>query len=415
MEAKSVDAEGTVEREAELLAWADRHLLKNYRPQQVIMERGEGSVLIDTEGRRYLDFCAGVAVCALGHAHPALTEAIARQAAQLVHVSNYFYNRPNVELARALCEATGYDRAFFCNSGTEANEAMLKLARRYHHERGEPRSRIIAFHKAFHGRTMGALALTGNPAYMEGFGPHVGDVEHVDYGDLDALRARMNSEVAAIIIEPVQGEGGVNSPPAGFLEALRPLADEHGALLLLDEVQTGVGRTGQFLASQTIGLQADAVSLAKGLGGGFPVGALVVTERVAGGLPPGAHGSTFGGNPLASAAALCVLEHVNQPDFLAAVRQKGAYLADKLAGLAEAHPRLATGERGQGLLRALVVTDAVAPRDMLTVMREHGLLVTAAGRDGLRFTPPLVVTEAEIDEAVARADRGLTALEGGLS
>jgi acetylornithine/N-succinyldiaminopimelate aminotransferase len=411
MEAKPMDA--PVETEAQLLEAAAEYLLGNYRPQKVLMARGQGCELFDTEGRRYLDFCAGVAVCALGHNHPDLTAAIAEQAARVMQVSNYYYNEQNVLLARELCQATGYDRAFFCNSGTEANEAMLKLARRHFHELGAPRTRIIGFEKAFHGRTMGALALTGNPKYMVGFGPHVSDVDHVPYGDLDAVAAAMGPDVAGIIVEPLQGEGGVNLPPEGFLAGLRALADEHGALLLVDEIQSGIGRTGFVLAMEAAGVEGDATSLAKGLGGGFPIGALVLRQKLAGGLPPGGHGSTFGGNPLACAAARAVLTAITAPGFLATVRERGAYLSKRLAELAARHPNLCEGERGAGLLRAVVLTGVVAPRDMITPMRERGLLITAAGAHGLRFTPPLIVEEASIDEAIALADDGLAALDRG--
>lgn len=412
MEAKLVSAAPVAEEE--LLAKAAKYLLGNYRPQQVVMERGEGSVLFDTEGRRYLDFCAGVAVCALGHGHPELSATVAAQAHELMQVSNYYYNRQNVELAAELCEATGYDRAFFCNSGTEAMEACLKLIRRHHHEKGAPRTRILAFEKAFHGRTMGALALTGNPTYMAGFEPHVGGIEHLAYGDLEAVKAKMGPDVAGIVVEPIQGEGGVNPPPKPFLAGLRALADEHGALLIFDEVQAGIGRTGMFLAQELSGVKGDATALAKGLGGGFPIGAVVLSEEVAPALPPGAHGSTFGGNPLASAAARVVVGTVRQPAFLAEVRRRGEYLSAKLAELAAKHPELASGERGLGLLRAVVLTGKVPPRDLITPMRERGLLITAAGADGMRFTPPLTVTEAIIDEAVQIADEVLTAIEATL-
>lgn len=414
MEAKLVDAGPDGANEAELLSTAGKRLLGNYRPQKRVMDRGTGCELFDTEGRRYLDFCAGVAVCALGHAHPELSAAIGEQASRLMQVSNYYYNRQNIELAREICEATGYDRAFFCNSGTEAVEAMLKLTRRYHHEKGAPRSRIIAFQKAFHGRTMGALALTGNAKYMEGFEPHVQGIEHLPYGDLDAVREAMGPDVAGIFVEPIQGEGGVNPPPQGFIEGLREIADEHGSLLLVDEVQSGVGRTGTFLAIERTEVRGDATALAKGLGGGFPVGSLVMSEKVASALPPGAHGSTFGGNPLASIAARVVIKNVRQPEFLERVRKMGDHLGKRLGEIAEKHPKLCRGERGWGLLRAIVLTDAIPPRDMITPMLERGVLVTAAGADGLRFSPPLVVTEAVIDEAAEAVDEGLSALEASL-
>lgn len=396
-----------IETVAELLEVADRHLIGNYRPAGVMMSHGRGCELFDTEGNRYLDFCAGVAVCCLGHAHPALVETLVTQAAKLVQVSNYFYNYENVKLAQELCEATGFDRAFFCNSGTEANEALIKIARRSFHEKGDPRVRIIAFERAFHGRTLGALALTGTPAYRVGFGEPLAGVEHVPYGDLEAVRARMGPDVAAVVSETLIGEGGVLPAPEGFLRGLRELTDEHGALLLLDEIQTGMGRTGKLLGAQHSGVDADAITLAKGLGGGVPIGALLVREKLAGGLPPGAHGSTFGGNPLASAAARTVLRVLKDDGLVERAAVQGERLSKGLARVAAKHPRLCTGERGLGLLRAITLTDAVLARDLLPVARELGLLVTAAGADALRFTPPLIVSDGEIDEAVDKADQTL--------
>ena len=403
-----------VEREAELLAQADRYLLGNYRPARFIMRAGQGCELIDTRGRRYLDFCAGVAVCCLGHSHPALTAALHEQAARVMHVSNYFFNEQNVALAAELCVATGYQRAFFCNSGAEANEVLFKVARRYHYEAGAPhRQRILAFERAFHGRTMGALALTGNPAYQKGFGPPLEGVAHLPFGDLDALTAAMSEEVAAVVVEPVQGEGGVHPAPDGFLAGARALCDEFGALLLMDEVQTGMGRTGRLLAAEHDGVRADAVALAKGLGGGFPIGAVLFDEKLAGALPPGAHGSTFGGNPLASVAARVVLRYLLHEGLLAATRERGQQLSVGLQRLAERHPTVCLRERGVGLLRVLVLADGLVARELLPVARAHRLLLTAAGPSGLRFTPPLVVSAAEIDEALVRTDAVLTEVANG--
>jgi acetylornithine/N-succinyldiaminopimelate aminotransferase len=292
---------------SDLLALAGKRLYPNYKPAPMVLARGVGCEVFDVDGRRWLDFCAGVAVCAVGHGHPALVKVIAEQSAALMHVSNYFYNEQNILLADALCEKSGMDRAMFCNSGAEANEAMLKLARRHAYGRGDKRRvKVIAFDNAFHGRTMGALSMTGTPKYHEGFGMLDG-VVHVPYGDLEAVSARMSDEVAAVIVEVVQGEGGVLPAPPGFLRGLRTLCDEHGALLLLDEVQTGMGRLGRWFGFHDSGVRPDAIALAKGLGGGFPMGAMLTTEALATALPPGTHGSTFGGNPLASAVARTVL------------------------------------------------------------------------------------------------------------
>ncbi len=395
----------------ELLELAQTRLLATYRPQGIVLARGRGAELFDVEGRRYLDFCAGVAVCCLGHGHPELTRTIGEQAVRLMQVSNYFYNEENILLADELCRATGFDRAFFCNSGAEANEAVLKLARRHFHQLGQTeRVRLICFERAFHGRTMATVTMGGTEAYRVGFGPPLAGIVHVPYGDLEAVRAQMGSDVAAIHVEPVQGEGGVLPAPTGFLAGLRQLADEHGALLTMDEVQTGIGRTGTMLAAEQFGVRADAVALAKGLGGGFPIGAMLVRETLADSLPTGTHGSTFGGNPLASAAARTVLRVVHEEGLMQRARARGNRLQAGLADVAARHPKLCRGERGLGLLRALVLQENVQARDLLGPARERGLLITAAGATALRFTPPLIVSEAEVDEAVAKLDETLTAV-----
>jgi len=402
-----------VSGERGLLDAARRNLLANYRPPPLFMQRGCGCELYDTEGRRYLDFCAGVAVMCLGHSHPEMVAALAEQSARLVHVSNYFYNEQNVLAAAELCAATGFDRAFFCNSGTEANEALLKLARRHYYEQGQPqRLRVLCFERAFHGRTLGALAMTGNERYRTGFGALMSGIEHLPFGDLDAVSAAMGPDVAAIVVEPVQGEGGVFVAPPGFLAGLRALCDQHGSLLMFDEVQVGIGRTGKLLAAEHWAVDADAVALAKGLGGGFPVGAMLLRERLAGGLPPGAHGSTFGGGALASAAVRTVLRVVARDGLCAAAERLGERLGAGLRALARAHPRLCVGERGLGLLRAVVLVEGVAARDLLGPARECGLLLTAAGPGALRFTPPLTVTEQQIDEALRLAGEALSNVEG---
>jgi acetylornithine/N-succinyldiaminopimelate aminotransferase len=393
-----------------LLESAKQHLYPNYRPAPVVFARGKGCELFDVDGRRYLDLCAGVAVSAVGHAHPVLTKAIADQAGRLLHASNYFYNEPNVELAGKLCARTGFARAFFCNSGAEANEALLKLARRHFFAKGDAqRTRIIAFHNAFHGRTMGALAMTGTPKYREGFGEFHG-VTHVAYGDLNETRAAMGKDVAAIIVETVQGEGGVFPAPAGFLAGLRALADEHGALLFIDEVQTGVGRLGRFLGSDGAGIRPDAVSLAKGLGGGVPIGAMLTTEALAGALPPGTHGSTFGGSPLACAAALAVIDILDTEKLIDGARTKGEALGHMLAALVKDLPAVCETQRGEGLLRGLVMKPGFVARDVLVKTQEAGILLTAAGERVLRFTPPLVVTTAELEEGVGVLRRVLKEL-----
>ncbi len=328
-----------------------------------------------------------------------------------MHVSNYFYNEQNVLLADTLTKLSGMSRVFFCNSGAEANEAMFKLARRHYFAKGEKKTRFIAFHNAFHGRTMGAVSLTGTPKYREGFGGVEG-VTHVAYGDLDAVKAEIaKGDVAAIIVETVQGEGGVLPAPAGFMEGLRAACDAHGALLLLDEVQTGIGRTGHWFGFQATNVRPDAMSLAKGLGGGCPIGAMLTTEELANALPPGTHGSTFGGNPFASAAARTVIEIIEEEGLVAGARSKGEHLSKLLNAVVRDLPDVCEGERGAGLLRGLILRQGFVVRDILPKIAEAGVLLTAAGERVLRFTPPLVVTEAELAEGVAVVRNVLSALQ----
>lgn len=397
-------------KSAELLATAQERLYPNYRPAPIVVARGKGCELFDVDGRRWLDLAAGVAVCAVGHAHPKLVAKLTEQVGRVMHVSNYFYNEENVLLADELCARSGMARAFFCNSGAEANEAMFKLARHHFFAKGDlKRTRVLAFHKAFHGRTMGAVSLTGTPKYREGFGVVEG-VTHVAYGDVDAVKAELRDDVAAIIVETVQGEGGVLPAPPGFLEALRALTIERGALLLIDEVQTGIGRTGHWFGFQSTSIRPDAMSLAKGLGGGVPIGAMLTTEELAGALPPGTHGSTFGGNPLASAAARAVLSILDEEGLVAGAKAKGDRLGAMLTELARELPDLCEGERGVGLLRGLVLKQGFVARDLLPKIADEGVLLTAAGERVLRFTPPLVVTEPELAEGVAAVRKVLAAV-----
>jgi acetylornithine/N-succinyldiaminopimelate aminotransferase len=393
--------------ESELVKAGQTYLYPNYRQPPFVFVRGQGSQLFDVSGKRYLDMYAGIAVSTLGHAHPKLAAAIAEQAGKLLHVSNYFYNEPNVRLAEKLCRLSGMDRAFFCNSGTEAIEATLKLARRHFFVKGQTdRLRVIAFRNSFHGRTLGALAATGQDKYKDGFGPLPG-VTHVGFGDVDAVRRAMGPDVAGILVEPVQGEGGVLPAPPGFLRELRALADAHGALLLADEVQTGIGRTGTFLAFQGEGVQPDVVALAKALGGGVPIGAMVCKRFLEEALPPGSHGSTFGGNPLASAAALAVLDVLENDGLMSQVKQRGEELSALLAKLAVKFPKLVECSRGRGLLQALVLREGVDARKVMSFLQEAGVLLTIAGGQALRFSPPLIVTKAELEEAATILERGL--------
>jgi acetylornithine/N-succinyldiaminopimelate aminotransferase len=386
----------------QLLALAGQYLYPNYRQPPTVFVGGKGCDVWDRAGNRFLDLAAGVAVSSLGHAHPRYVAAISEQVGRLVHMSNYFYNEPSILLAAELCKRTRMDRAFFCNSGTEANEALLKLARHHFYLRGQKeRYRVVAFEEAFHGRTLGALSMTGRAKYREGFGLNEAGVRHVPYGDIAATRRAMGSDVAAIIVEPIQGEGGVVPAPPGFLAALRALADEHGALLLLDEVQTGIGRTGTFLAVESHGVMPDAIALAKGLGGGFPVGAMLCREFLSTALPPGSHGSTYGGNPLAAVAALTVLAVLDEEHLVEGARAKGEHLSHLLHELSAKYPDLVGPERGTGLLRAVPLQPGLDPRSVLSLMRERGLLLILAGDSALRLCPPLVVTNAELERGVA--------------
>jgi acetylornithine/N-succinyldiaminopimelate aminotransferase len=391
--------------QSELVALGQSHLYPNYRQPPLVLTRGEGSRIWDAQGKQYFDLFAGIAVSTLGHGHPRLAAAIAEQAKKLIHLSNYFYNEPNVQLAAKLCRLARMDRVFFCNSGTEAIEASLKLARRHFYAKGEKeRLRVIAFDNSFHGRTLGALAATGQPKYKDGFGPLPG-VTHVPYGDVQRVRQEMGHDVAAILVEAVQGEGGVLPAPPGFLAALRDIADEAGALVIADEVQTGVGRTGAFLAFEHDGVKADVVALAKGLGGGVPIGAMLCGSALSEALPPGSHGSTFGGNPLASAAALAVLDVLEDEKLLEGVQTRGAELAQRLGELATRHSRLVATTRGRGLLQAIVLKDDVDARGLLGKLQDAGVLVTIAGGQALRISPPLNITSNELGAALDIVDR----------
>jgi acetylornithine/N-succinyldiaminopimelate aminotransferase len=394
-------------QQEELIAAGKRLLLNNYRQAPIVMTRGEGCALWDVSGRRFLDMTAGVAVCVLGHGDAGLADAIAGQARRLVHASNLYYLEAQLHLAEALSRRAFKGRAFFCNSGTEANEAALKIARRYQAvARARPaRTELVAFDNSFHGRTMGALAVTGQPKYRAGFGPLVGPVRFLPFGDSSVLRAAITEETCAVIVEPVQAEGGIVLPPPGYLQELRRICSETGAVLIFDEVQTGVGRTGTFYAFENEGVVPDVVTLAKGLGGGVPIGAMLANEEVARGFEPGSHASTFGGNPLATAAALYVQQALDANGLLERCRDVGAHLNSALARLAERRKPRTRGARGRGLLQGLVLDGEAAP--VVARAAERGLLVSVAGGNVVRVAPPLIVTKAEIDEAVQILDAAL--------
>lgn len=385
-------------------------VMATYNRLDIVFERGEGAWLVSKSGERYLDFGSGVAVNALGHAHPHLVAALGEQAGKLWHTSNLYRVEGQERLAERLCAASFAERAFFCNSGAEACEGVIKAARRYHHVSGAPeRTRIVTFEGAFHGRTLTALSAAGNPKYLEGFGPEAPGFDHVPFGDIAAVEAVIGPETAAIMIEPVQGEGGVRTLPVEHLAALRALADRHGLLLALDEVQTGIGRTGKLFACEWAGIEPDLMAVAKGIGGGFPLGAVLATAEAAKGLVAGTHGSTFGGNPLAMAVGNAVLDVVLAPGFLDGVRQRGLRLAQALAGLRDAYPQLVLEVRGKGLLTGLKLAPP-AP-DFVKAAAAERLLVVGAAENVVRLLPPLIVTDAEIGEAVERLSRALDRIE----
>jgi predicted acetylornithine/succinylornithine family transaminase len=385
----------------------DRHLMATYRRAPVAFASGQGAWLTDVEGRRYLDFLAGIAVSSLGHNHPALTAAIQAQAARVLHVSNLYLIPEQAALAAGLCKVSGLDRVFFCNSGAEANEAAIKLARRYWHRRGGRRFEIIVAQQSFHGRTMGTLAATAQPKYQEGFAPLPSGFVPVPFDDPEALRAAITPFTAAVMLEVVQGEGGYRFPAPSYLPMVRRVCDEHGLLLVLDEIQTGMARTGRWFAYEHFGIRPDAITLAKGLGGGVPIGALLATGAVASAFQPGDHGSTFGGNPLACAAALAVVETIEREHLVEHAAQAGAYLVGRLRELAGRLPAVAD-VRGLGLMVAADLT--VDAGQVVTECRNRGLLLNAVQPKTLRLVPPLIVTEAEIDQAVDILDGALAAV-----
>src|ERR1700760_2733488 len=388
---------------------ATSHLLPVFARVDLAFERGEGAWLVATNGERYLDFTSGVAVNALGHAHPHLVAALQEQAAKLWHMSNLFKSPDGERLAARLCEQSFADFVFFANSGAEAMECAIKVTRKYHAAKGHAeRYRIITFDSAFHGRTLATLAATGSAKYLEGFGPPMDGFDQVPHGDLEAVKKAIGPHTAGILIEPVQGEGGVRSAPVSFFKALRQLCDEHGLLLAFDEVQTGMGRTGDLFAYRRLGVTPDIMSLAKALGGGFPIGAVLASAEAAKGMAPGTHGSTFGGNPLAIAAADAVLDVMLKPGFFDHVQKMSLLLKQKLASVVDRYPAVLSEVRGEGLL---VGVKAVVPSgDLVAALREQKLLPGGAGDNVVRFLAPLIVTEAELDQSVASLERACAAL-----
>jgi predicted acetylornithine/succinylornithine family transaminase len=379
------------------------HLMANYARQDINIVRGEGVLLFDESGNSYIDLVAGIAVCALGHAHPRITRAIADQAATLVHCSNLYHHEPAGTLADRLAELSGFDTVFFCNSGAEANEGAIKLARKHAWRKGETeRTEILACYGSFHGRTFGALAATDNPAYKEGFEPLPGGFSFTPFNDIDALDKAITEKTAAFIVEPIQGESGVLPATQEFLAAARDFCTQRGALLIFDEVQTGMGRLGKLLASQIYDVQPDAFTLAKSLGNGLPIGALVIRGDASTSLKPGDHGTTFGGSPVPAAAAL---EHLAIRDVLdldGHVETVGALLMNELAAIAKDWPKVFDAPRGIGLMLGLPVREGYKAGDFVPRGLDFNLIINAAGRNTLRFVPPLIISADEVHEAVKR-------------
>ena len=380
--------------------WIERdskYLFQNYGRQPIVLERGEGSRVWDSEGNEYLDFGGGLAVTSLGHSHPAVAAAAAAQAERLIHVSNLYYTTPMIELAELLVENSPLDRVFFCNSGAEAIEAAIKVARRWGHDEQGGKHGIIAMQDGFHGRSLGALAATGTARYREPFEPLPTGFSHVPWNDLDALKAATDDNTVAVLMEPIQGEGGVNAPAPGYLQGVRDWCDEKGLLLILDEIQSGIGRTGTLWAHEQDGIEPDIMCVAKGLAGGFPIGAVLAREELAGHLVPGDHGTTFGANPVATAAGVAVLRHIFENDVLAAARRASDRLVARLRAMEDSLPAV-TEVRGRGLLLAVSLSSEAAAA-VVTLCRERGLLVNNVRPDRIRLMPALIVGDEEIDRA----------------
>ena len=379
---------------------AEESILHTYNRFPVMFDHGEGCYLYDTEGKKYLDFAAGIAVNALGYHYPGYDDALKSQIDKLTHISNLYYNEPMSEAGEKLIKASGLSKAFFTNSGTEAIEGAVKLAKKYYYvKNGKADAEIIAMQHSFHGRSMGALAVTGNKHYQEAFGPMIPGIKFAQYNDLDSVKELVNDKTCAIIFETVQGEGGIYPATKEFIEGVRKLCDEKGILLILDEIQCGMGRTGSMFAFQQYGVKPDILTVAKALGCGVPVGAFAATEEVAKALVPGDHGTTYGGNPLACAAATKVFELFEKQHVLDNVKEVSAYFEEKLDELVETID-VVVERRGMGLMQGLELS--VNPKDVIAKALDNGLILFSAGTNVIRFVPPLVITKADVDECIAK-------------
>ncbi|AXV66964.1 aspartate aminotransferase family protein (plasmid) [Pseudoalteromonas lipolytica] len=390
-------------------------MVPNYNPSEVIPVRGEGSRVWDQNGKEFIDFAGGIAVNCLGHCHPALVNALKEQGEKIWHLSNVMTNEPALRLAKKLTDATFADKVYFANSGAEANEAALKLARRWALDvHGEQKNQIIAFNKGFHGRTFFTVTVGGQAAYSDGFGPKPAAIDHCDYNDLAAFEALISDNTCAVMMEPLQGEGGIISPTSDFVKGVRALCDKHNALLIFDEVQTGVGRTGALYAYQDLDVTPDILTTAKALGGGFPIGAMITKADIAEHLKVGTHGSTYGGNPLACAVAEAAFDTVNTPDVLAGVKEREQLLRDGLKAINEKYD-VFSEVRGKGLLLGAVLNSKYEgrSRDFLVASTQHGLMSLVAGTNVVRFTPSLVIPLEDIKEGLARFEKAVADVVNG--
>lgn len=390
-----------------IIETADEKLFHTYNRYQIVLDKGDGVKLYDTNGKEYLDFGAGIAVFALGYNNKEYNEGLKAQIDKLVHTSNYFYNVPAAEAAAAVTKAAGMDRVFFTNSGTEAIEGAIKLAKKVAYlKSGNTDHEIIAMEHSFHGRSMGALAVTGNKHYQEAFGPMIPGIKFAKYNDLESVKKLVNEKTCAIIFETVQGEGGIYPAKKEFIEGIRKICDEKGILLILDEIQCGMGRTGSMFAFQQYGVKPDVLTVAKALGCGVPVGAFLATEQVAKALVPGDHGTTYGGNPLACAAATKVFELFEKQQILENVKIVGAYLEEQLDKLNEEY-EIITARRGMGLMQGLELS--INPKDVITAALDNGLILFSAGTNVIRFVPPLVITKDDVDEMIIKLKKSFDA------
>jgi len=393
----------------QVIETVEQYYMPVFARYNIVLSHGEGPYVYDNEGKKYLDFLAGIAVNLLGHAHPKLVAAIAQQAGKMIHCSNIYYTEVQAILVKTLATVSGLDKVFLANSGAEANEGAIKLARKYAKTLSPEKVEIISAQHCFHGRTLATLTATAQPKYQEGLDPLPGGFKYVDYNDMVALKAAVSEKTCAILLEPIQGEGGVNMPDENYLKQVRELCDAAGIVLILDEIQTGMGRTGTMFAYQQYGIVPDIVTIAKGLGGGVPIGAFLASDKIAAAFHNGDHGSTFGGNPLASAAANAVLAEIEQGKLLTNVQQTGAYLRNALLQLKEKYPKIITEVRGKGLMLGAELT--IQGRDITNRCLEQGVIINCTAGNVLRFVPPLIIKPVHVDEMIAVLDKVLAEIE----